>query len=342
MKKKICVIFTGGTIGSTASGGSVNLSDGTKRLLLNLYEESEGNSISFDALAPINILSENVQPRDLNALVSCIEAVNSDDYDGIIITHGTDTLCFTANYLSLVFASYPLPIVFVSSLYPLTDERSNGLDNFKGAVSFIENERLSGVYVSFKNGGENCKIHLASRLVFCDELNGHYHSAFDEHFAELLSDGKFIYPATPHNPAKTEVASRQLNCMPAGLNQNVILITARSLLDFSIFDFSRVKPQAVIVELYHSGTVGTKGAYNFINFAAYCKEHGVPLVIAPLDSKASVYGSMATLPENVIKAYDLTLEMTLVKVMAALSKNLPVNTYFNKNFFFEKLERQEL
>jgi L-asparaginase len=336
MKKKICVIFTGGTIGSAANGSSVNLSDGAKRLLLNMYEESEGTDITFDALAPINILSENVQLKDLNALVSCIEAVSTEDYDGIIVTHGTDTLCFSANYLSLVFASYPIPIVFVSALYPLTDERSNGLDNFKGAVSFIENEGVSGVFVSFKNGGENLKIHLASRLIFCDELNGHYHSAFDEHFAELV-DGQFVYPTTPHIPTKEQIANRQLCRMPAGVCQNVILITARSLLDFSIFDFSRVKPQAVIVELYHSGTVGTKGAYNFINFAAYCKEHQVPLVIAPLDSKANVYGSMAVLPENVIKSYDLTLEMTVVKVMAALSKHLPADAYFAQNYFFEKL-----
>jgi L-asparaginase len=115
------------------------------------------------------------------------------------------------------------------------------------------------------------------------------------------------------------------------------MITARSLLNFSMYDFTKVKPKAVIVELYHSGTVGTKGKSNFMTFAAYCKKHGVPLVIAPVDSRAGVYGSMSNLPDNVIISYDLPLEMTVVKMMSALAQGLPVDAYFTRNLFFEKI-----
>lgn len=338
MKNKICVIFTGGTIGSVADGTTVNLSGGSKKMLLDLYEKKYGKAITFTTLSPVDMLSENVQFEDLDALANCVKNLRLDEYDGIIVTHGTDTLCFTANYFSQIFAGIPLPLVFVSSLYPLNDSRSNGLDNFAGAVNFIRRGKISGVFVSFKNSGERCKIHLGSRLIFSDQINGHYHSALGEHFAELDEGGNIIYPATPHNPTPEQVDCRKIDFVPTGLCEEVMLITARSLLNFAMYDFSRIKPKAVIVELYHSGTIGTKGKrLNFKNFAAYCNECDVPLVIAPVDSKANVYASMANLPKNVIIAYDLTLEMTVVKVMSALAQNLPPQAYFDKNVFFEKI-----
>jgi L-asparaginase len=337
MKKRICVIFTGGTIGSDAEGGAVNLSGESKKLLLDIYRQKHGDEIKFDTLSPIDILSENVQAEDLDLLADCVAGVDEKTYDGIIITHGTDTLCFTANYFSQIFANSKLPIVFVSALYPLKDERSNGEDNFAGAVNFIEKEHINGVFVSFKNGGERCKIHLGSRLVFSDELNGYYHSAWGEHFAEICEDGSIIFPATPHNPKPELVRKQRVYATPQGLCRKLMMITARSLLNFSMYDFTKVKPKAVIVELYHSGTVGTKGKSNFKTFAAYCKKHGVPLVIAPVDSRAGVYGSMSNLPDNVIISYDLTLEMTVVKMMSALAQGLPVDAYFTRNVFFEKI-----
>jgi L-asparaginase len=302
-----------------------------------MYEEAEGKEIKFDKLSPINMLSENVQTEDLDLLAECVNSINYKKYDGLIVTHGTDTLCFTANYFSQIFADIPLPLVFVSALYPLKDKRSNGLDNFRGAVNFIEKATTSGVFVSFKNGGERCKIHLGSRLIFSDELNGFYHSALGEHFAEIDESGEVVFTDFAHMPTRDEVNSRASTPIPEGLCRKILMITARSLLNFSMYDFTHVKPKAVIVELYHSGTVGTKGKSNFISFAAYCKKHGVPLVIAPIDSRAGVYGSMTNLPENVIISYDLTLEMTVVKMMSALSQSLPVDAYFNKNVFFEKI-----
>jgi L-asparaginase len=337
IKKKICVIFTGGTIGSSSEGGAVNLSGESKKLLLDIYRQSHGDEIKFDTLSPIDILSENVQAEDLDVLSECVDGVDATEYDGIIITHGTDTLCFTANYFSQIFADSKLPIVFVSALYPLKDERSNGPDNFAGAVDFIEREQINGVFVSFKNGGERCKIHLGSRLVFSDELNGYYHSAWGEHFAEVCEDGTIFFPKTPHNPSPELVKRQRFYSIPSGLCRKLMMITARSLLNFSMYDFTRVKPKAVIVELYHSGTVGTKGKSNFLAFAAYCKKHGVPLVIAPVDSRAGVYGSMSHLPDNVIISYDITLEMTVVKMMSALAQGLPVDAYFHRNVFFEKI-----
>ena len=65
LKNKICVSFTGGTIGSDSDGKNVALSGASRKMLIDKYRETAGDGISFDVLSPINILSENVQKSDL-------------------------------------------------------------------------------------------------------------------------------------------------------------------------------------------------------------------------------------------------------------------------------------
>lgn len=337
MKGKICVIFTGGTIGSDARGNNVSLSGDSKKMLIEKYYLSQGRKVAFDELSPVNILSENVQPSDLNKLYSCVKGVNCNDYDGIIITHGTDTLCFTVNWFSQVFCDEKKPIVFVSALYPLTDPRSNGLNNFIGAVDYIESGAPGGVYCAFKNDGENCRIHLGSRLIYPEEISGFYRSALNAHFAEVKG-GKVEYNLSPFLPAPEEVRANSSKGLDARVSGGVMLITMRSLLNFAVYDFTEVKPKAVIVELSHSGTVCTKGDNgNFIKFAEYCKKCGVDVIIGPVMSKAGVYSSMKDLPAHVKISYDITIEMTLVKVMAAVGADLPSDAYFKDNLAFERI-----
>lgn len=337
LKNKICVIFTGGTIGSDSDGKNVALSGASKKMLIDKYCEAEGNGIAFDVLSPINILSENVQKSDLKKLYDCIKSVNYADYDGIIVTHGTDTLCFTVNWLSQVFCDIPLPLAVVSALYPLTDKRSNGVKNFTGAVTFIEKAGLRGVYCAFANDNENCKIHLGSRLVYPDEINGFYHSALGAHFAEIC-DGEIVYNSSALLPTAEQIAANPATPVKPALCDEIMLITMRSLLNFAVYDFSKTKPKAVIIELSHSGTVCTEGEeLNFKKFAAYCKACGVTVVLAPVMSRAGVYASMADIPENVAFAYDMTIEMTLVKVMGALGASLSPAAYFGNDTAFEKI-----
>lgn len=337
MKKNILVIFTGGTIGSEQTGKSVGLNTSKRKLLIEKYTALKNSDVTFECLSPINILSENVQKDDLYKLYDCVKQTDCSAYDGVIITHGTDTLCFTVNWFSQVMCDFPLPIVFVSALYPLDDKRSNGLINFSGAVDFIEKAHLKGVYCSFANDGENAKIHLASRLIYPDEVNGFYHSVKGAHFAEI-SGGEVIFNSSPDLPSPEEVASHAAIAVKPQLCDEIMLITMRSLLNFEMYDFFRSRPQAIIIELSHSGTICTTGdELNFIKFANKCKSLNIPVIISPVMSAAGVYSSMSELPDNVIIAHDLTIEMTIVKVMCALGAKKRPEEYLEDNLFFEKL-----
>ena len=337
-KNRICVIFTGGTIGCQSFGSIVDLKHESKSLLIEKYKQAYGNNIEFDELRPLNILSENMQPSDLEVMADCVRKVDKKEYDGIILTHGTDTLCFTANLFSQIFCDIAIPVVFVSALYPLDDERSNGLINFAGAVSMIESVDYGGVFVSFCNCGENCKIHLASRLTSATQINGEYDSILNVHFGEII-DGKFIWVKNPLNPDEEQLRLKRKPCKAQKLCTDMFTIQAHSLLNFDYYRFTEVKPKAVMVQLYHSGTVCTQGKEkNKKNFLEKCKKLGIEVVIAPIDSRARIYESALGLTDECIAAYDISFEMATTKVLLALGSGVSIEGELGENYFFEKLQ----
>ena len=339
MKKTIKVIFTGGTIGSAAREGTVDLDSTANRRLLEMYRAERGDDVTFDCEEPVSMLSENVHEEQLHDIYTAVKATDPDSYDGIIITHGTDSLCINAHYFSLTLCDMGLPIVLVSSLYPLEDERQNGLKNFIAAVDFIEKSGVCGVFVAFANGNSPVEIHLASRLMFCDQITGWYRSVLGESLA-VVQGGEIKFLNSPSLPTKEELSRGDNKAVAPDICRDVMLITARSLLNFALYDFDRRAPRAVVLEPYHSDTVCTSGRnLNFKQFAAYCKEKGVAVVIASVDSRSNVYASAVGLPESVICAFDECTESALTKVMCALGSGLGAAAYLDRNIFFEKLHR---
>lgn len=329
MKKRICVLFTGGTIGSKNEKKSVKVDSTQNNLLINLAKK-QIKGVDFDCFSILNIHSENVQEKDLYSIVESIKGVDTTLYDGIILTHGTDTLTYSANYLSLVL-SLSIPVVLVSSAYPLDDIRSNGLANFVSAVRFIENTNYKGVFVSYKNDGENPKIHLASRLIESRELDGYVDSLAGKHFGEIKGK-KFKAKNIPENFELKNCFDNYKLC------SDIVVIHSRSLLDFSIFDFENQKPKAVIVTTYHSGTVCVAGdKTNFSQFVEYVKGKGIEVILASIDKNANVYESAVGLQNACVVSFNQSQSMTVTKVMLSLGCGKDIKTVLDTNYAYEKV-----
>jgi len=164
---KILVIFTGGTIGSSVEDGWITTDSDTKYKLIELYRKRHNDLFTeFNYVTPYFVLSENLSATELTKLAKCIQENIQKDYDGIIVTHGTDTLQYTSAALSFMFADANLPIVLVSSAFPLEDCRANGVDNFNAAVKFINAKAGTGLFVSYKNSFENTvNVHNGTRVI---------------------------------------------------------------------------------------------------------------------------------------------------------------------------------
>jgi len=129
-KRKVLIIYTGGTIGMVRNhltGGLVafdfnHLFDQIPEL--NRLDVSL-NSISFEQ--PID--SSEINPNVWRVLSSLIFE-NYDLYDGFVVLHGSDTMSFTASALSFMLQGLKKPIVFTGSQLPIGTIRTDGKENF--------------------------------------------------------------------------------------------------------------------------------------------------------------------------------------------------------------------
>lgn len=170
---RILVVFTGGTIGSAPKGGALRpAGEKARRLLLTRFAEEKqkefeahfGRKIVFDTACPYEILSENLNGSHLERLEAFILQKGVGNYEGIVVTTGTDTLAYSSAAMGYAFADLQIPMVMVSANYPLSDERSNGFSNFEGALVLILSGGHKGVFCSYDNGCGHF-IHYATRLL---------------------------------------------------------------------------------------------------------------------------------------------------------------------------------
>ena len=150
---KLLTVFTGGTISCSVSDGVLAPDSQNGSYLLGLARQA-GVRDDFETVQPFSVLSENMTPDCLRQLRRCITERLGEGYDGVLVTHGTDTLAYTAAYLDFVLGAQDTPVVLVSANYPLRDSRSNGLQNFVAAVEFLRTGKR-GVFVAYHNTGDS-------------------------------------------------------------------------------------------------------------------------------------------------------------------------------------------
>lgn len=268
---KILTIITGGTIGSTTSGATTSLDESKNYALINEYQKNFCEDIDFTVVSPYRILSENITANELNLLVDCVAENLRNDYDGIIVTHGTDTLQYTASALGYCFSGAKIPIVLVSANYPLDDTRSNGHKNFEGAVKFIESKTANGVFVSYKNtDSDHTDIHFGVRLFSHLEVTDEVYSIKNQVFARY-KDGKIT-----KNESFTAKNIKSENTLYRFKNKTGILVISALVGDSFNYDLDSAK--AVIIRPYHSATINTADG-GLGRFCEKAKEKNIPVFI---------------------------------------------------------------
>ena len=153
MPKKILVLHTGGTISmqADASGAVVTSSDNPMNHVSNPLEGIQVHTLDF-----FNLPSPHIKPKHMLALYQKIkeEAAN---YDGVVITHGTDTLEETAYFLDTMEVPH-MPIVLTGAMRSSNELGSDGVYNYLSALRVASDDRAAdkGVLVVM-----NDEIHAA-------------------------------------------------------------------------------------------------------------------------------------------------------------------------------------
>lgn len=294
------VVFTGGTIGSQAEGHSTGLGNTPP---VRLLEGFLPDMVEFRTSEPFRILSEDATTEHWSSLAAHVARLDFSRVDAVVVTHGSDTLAWTAKALAFALAGVPRPVVLVGSDRPISDPLSNGPDNFRDAIAFALGEKLPGVFVAWKNPAEPTSIHLASRIQPCDPYDDHFRSARGLRFG-VVENGTFHRDRAEANPSRgrlVELASsslwkhsREIALTGVRFDPNVLVLSAQPGGNLAFIEPSSWS--AILRIAYHSGTAPSfPGVGTLVDLANRCMLAGTPLVVGPCRHGCLPYESVERL-----------------------------------------------
>jgi glutamyl-tRNA(Gln) amidotransferase subunit D len=158
---RFSILHTGGTIASKVdytTGGVI--AQFTPHDLLELFPEIQSLA-QIDSKLISNMLSEDMRFDHYNAIAHAIRQEIDNGAQGIIITHGTDTLHYTSAALSFMFKDSPVPIILVGAQRSSDRASSDAAQNLINAVYFLSQTTYYGVGVCMHENESDgsCLIH---------------------------------------------------------------------------------------------------------------------------------------------------------------------------------------
>ncbi|MGB9835933.1 MAG: asparaginase [Candidatus Saccharicenans sp.] len=310
--KKILVLFCGGTIVMEEKGdGSLSVPDNKDSAIAMLcnVEPRLSTIADYDIEFIANIDSTNITPDDWDRMLHKIKE-KYQQYDGFVITHGTDTMAYTAAALSLAISGLGKPVILTGSQIPAskieTDARLNLVNAFRVATMDV-----SGVFIVFDQ-----RIILGSKATKSSE------SSLDAFQTVNGEDAGEISIEIKIKPWVKKRINRphQVEIYP-GFEPDIFVYTITPGCDPGDLEFllHNEKIKGIILRAYGTGNI----PYGFENFFKKAKTRKLPVVVTSqcLHGKTLMplydVGRKA-LELGAIEGHEQSLENLAVKLMWAL------------------------
>jgi len=315
-KPRILLVSTGGTITMVANGeGTLSPCDDADKLL-SLVPEIR-TLADVDVLPLVNLDSANLQP-DLWLSLSQTIYERMSSYDGFVVTHGTDTLAFTAAALSFILQELPKPVVITGAQVPLGDIGSDGRSNLINAfrVAVLDIAEVVVVFGSQVIRGTRAKKTSAFDLQAFSSVNS----------PPIGTIGLSILLQGGHRNR-----SRRKPLLRNFLSQDVAMISVYPGLKPYIIAFLASKHRGIVIEGYGSGNIPTEGVASLCPAIAAATARKVAVVVCTQCMVGSTEMELyqvgrAALKAGAIPAMDMTPETSLVKLMWVLGQTNDLGT----------------
>ena len=324
MKKHILLLTTGGTIASkrTAEG----LAPGITGAELAAWLPHLQSAYDITVRDILHLDSSNIQPEEWQIIARSIFS-EKDCYDGIVVTHGTDTMAYTASVLSFMLPGLDLPVVLTGSQLPIEHPLTDGLDNLRTAFAMAASG-IRGVYIAFDR-----KIILGCRAVKTRTTGFDAFESVNWPLVGTVGGGGLAL----NQDALPNIAGQ---ChLRDGLCKEVFLIKLTPGLNPEIFDMLlSMHYRGVVIEAFGAGGL------HFIRRDLISKLHkatqaGMTVVVCSQclyeRSDFSLYqAGQKALNQGVIQAFDMTTETTVTKLMWVLGQTEDsdkIHTLFSQN-----------
>lgn len=308
-KKQILLIGTGGTIASEMGDNGLE-PELTSRQLLRYVPDISG-ICEVDCTQLFSLDSTNIRPEHWLRIAGSIQQCY-EKYDGFVISHGTDTMAYTAAGLSYLIQNSRKPIVLTGAQKPIgydtTDSKQNLRDAFTVAAS-----GMSGVLLVF-----NGKIIMGTRARKTRSKSFEAFSSINYPIVGMVQDGRLIQYIRPENSVPTRFYHE--------LDARVALLKLTPGIECGVLEYLLERSSAVIIESFGVGGLPVYETGSFYDTIKKGLDDGRTVVLTTQveneGSDLSVYHVGNSIKQNlpILEAYDMTTEAVTAKLMWILSQ----------------------
>ena len=305
--KNILLITTGGTIASrpTATGLTPKLD--SNEILSCLDDLS--NVCNIKTFELFNLDSTNINYKHWLEMVKVIKN-NYDYYDGFVITHGTDTMAFTAAALSYLIQNSKKPIVITGSQKSIYMRDSDARNNLYNAFVYASNDKAHNVSVVFDG-----KAIVGTRAKKNRTKSYNAFSSINYPEIAIIRDGTVI------NFIELDVNENEEVKFYENIDPSVFVLKLVPGMSLDIFDYVSEHYDACVIESFGVGGIPMYDEQQFSDalerFILSDKTLVITTQVPYEGSNLGLYkvGKKIKDKYELFEAYDMTLESLVCKIM---------------------------
>lgn len=272
MNKKICLIYTGGTIGMIRNTNGVLLPPDNPDDFLKIASDLSGIS-EYDFVALFNKDSSNMIPEDWTTMANAVHSRLDQDYAGFVIAHGTDTLHYSSSALAFALGNQlNVPVVFTGSQTIPDVAHGDARTNLLRAA-LVAQSQLAEVVISF-----NHSVYRGCRVIKTDERR---FDAFASPNPGAVGEITEQVNLSPNAKLRSQKTDGDIDFHPH-FSEGVLQLTAipgfNPQMLLPILDSTQCK--GMIVQSFGAGNLPDADHYNWCEVIHYATKLLIPVVIS--------------------------------------------------------------